>query len=98
MSFLPDLIDSKIVLENRMAIMTFCRDDVRNALTGTKLIDDILKVVDWANNSKEVSVLIFTGEGKAFSSGGNIKDMRSGSKDFSGKIHEIENESFCAAN
>ena len=84
MSFLPNLVDSKIILEGRIAIMTFCRDDVRNALTGTKLVDDILNVVDWANNCEEVSVLIFTGEGKAFSSGGNIKDMRSGSKDFTG--------------
>ena len=90
MSLLPDLIDSKIILENRVAIMTFCRDDVRNALTGTNLIDDILKVVEWANNCEEVSVLVFTGLGKAFSSGGNVKDMRSGSKDFSGKVHEIE--------
>lgn len=72
---LPSLIDSELVLSNRIATLTFRRHDVRNALTGTGLIDDIIQVAEWVNRTPEVSVLILTGEGSAFSAGGNIKEM-----------------------
>ena len=41
--------------------------------TGTKLVDDIVKVVDWINANEAVSVLVLTGAGSAFSSGGNVE-------------------------
>lgn len=72
----PQLKDATLTIKDRYAILRFERDDVRNALTGTGLIDDICAVIDWANNNDELSCLILTGEGKAFSSGGNVKDMR----------------------
>jgi enoyl-CoA hydratase/carnithine racemase len=73
---LPPLKDSALACEGRVAVLTFRRDDVRNALTGTELVSDIVDTVRWANASSEVSVLIVTGEGAAFSAGGNIKVMR----------------------
>ena len=94
---LPKLADSSLTLENRIATLTFQRDDVRNALTGTELIDDILAVCEWVNRCPEVSVLILTGEGSAFSAGGNIKEMterdgehREGA--FAGDVYTVQNK------
>ena len=72
----PALTDARLELDGRVAVLTLNRDDVRNALTGTALVDDICAVLTWADASPEVSVLILTGAGAAFSAGGNIKMMR----------------------
>jgi len=92
---LPSLTDATLTLENRVALLTFNRDDLRNALTGSNLIDDICATVEWANRCKDVSVLVLTGAGSAFSSGGNIKEMqlrdtehRDGA--FGGDVHEVQ--------
>ncbi len=92
MSQLPHLTDATIELENRVATLTFRRDDVRNALTGTALSDDIVHTVAWANLNRDVSVLVLTGEGKAFSSGGNVKDMREKAGMFGGPAAEIQEQ------
>ena len=76
MSNLPLLKDAALELEGRVAVLTFKRDDMRNALTGTALVDDICATLEWANANQDVSVLILTGAGSAFSAGGNIKAMR----------------------
>lgn len=75
MSALPLLKDAALSLDDRVAVLTFKRDDVRNALTGTELTSDIVATLAWAAVSADVSVLILTGEGSAFSAGGNIKTM-----------------------
>jgi enoyl-CoA hydratase/carnithine racemase len=75
-SDLPQLKDSTLEFEGRVATLTFLRDDVRNALTGTALAEDIVAAARWANGCAEVSVLVLTGEGSAFSAGGNVKTMR----------------------
>ncbi len=90
MSTVPRLTDANLTLENRVATLTFDRDDVRNALTGTALIDDITTTVDWINGCMDVSVLIITGAGKAFSSGGNVKEMQDKQGIFGGKTAEIQ--------
>lgn len=87
---LPVLDDAKLHLDAGVATLTFCRHDVRNALTGTRLVDDLVVTVDWINAcvSEEVEdgprVLVITGEGSAFCAGGNIKDMAAQKDDFSG--------------
>ena len=75
MPTLPILKDAALTLEERVAVLTFKRDDVRNALSSTELGTDIVTAVNWASLEPEVSVLIMTGEGSAFSAGGNIKTM-----------------------
>ena len=72
---MPQLKDAALTLESRVAVLTFKRDDVRNALTSTALVDDIPRAIEWANRNPDVSVLVMTGEGSAFSAGGNIKTM-----------------------
>jgi enoyl-CoA hydratase/carnithine racemase len=72
---LPALQDSTLHIEGRVAVLTFNRDDMRNALTGTGIADDICVALEWTSGA-DVSVLILTGAGSAFSAGGNIKAMR----------------------
>ena len=85
-----NLLDSKFSISNKVGTLTFCRDDIRNALTGSRLIDDIINTINYINTRNNVSVLIITGEGKAFSSGGNIKEMLSKKGSFSGTVEEVE--------
>ncbi|HPR06422.1 MAG TPA: enoyl-CoA hydratase-related protein [Denitromonas sp.] len=84
----PLLKDALLTVENRVATLTFNRDDVRNALTGTGLIDDIVQVAEWVNACDDVSVLVMTGAGSAFSAGGNVKDMAERGGDFAGDVAE----------
>lgn len=86
---LPELTDARLSLVDRIATLNFARDDVRNALTGTALIDDILAVAEWINRCDDVSVLVMTGDGTAFSSGGNVKDMAERGGDFAGDVAEV---------
>lgn len=85
----PQLTDARLSLEQRVATLTLDRHDVRNALTGTSLVDDIVAVADWVNACDEVSVLVITGAGSAFSAGGNVKDMAERGGDFAGDVAEV---------
>ena len=84
------LIDSKLSIVNKVGTLTFCRNDIRNALTGSSITNDIINTIEYINKNNTVSVLIITGEGKAFSSGGNIKEMFKKNTSFSGPVEEVE--------
>jgi enoyl-CoA hydratase/carnithine racemase len=86
---IPPTTDTQLEINDRVATLKFNRDDVRNALTGTALVDDIVSVAQWINCESSISCLIISGNGKAFSSGGNIKDMRDGRGTFSGTPAQI---------
>lgn len=75
MTALPKLTDATLALDGRIATLTFNRDDVRNALTSTDLVSDIVSTLQWTAGCLDASVLIITGAGSAFSAGGNIKTM-----------------------
>jgi enoyl-CoA hydratase/carnithine racemase len=75
MTALPQLKDATLEIDGRIAVLTFKRDDVRNALTSTDLVSDIPAALEWAQANAEISVLVMTGGGSAFSAGGNIKTM-----------------------
>lgn len=86
----PTLLASRLDVRDRVARLTLTRDDVRNELTGTGLAAEIAAVAEWVNTCHEVSVLIITGEGQAFSAGGNVKDMQSRTGAFAGSVHELQ--------
>lgn len=71
----PELHDCSLTLDGGACVLTLGRDDVRNALTGTRIVDDIVATVAWINASSDIGALVITGAGSAFSSGGNVKDM-----------------------
>ena len=85
-----NLKDSTLTINKKIATLTFNRNDIRNALTGSWLIEDLVNTVDFVNNNKNISILIITGNGNAFSSGGNIKEMLKKNSSFSGKVEEVE--------
>lgn len=85
----PTLQDALLDVKDRVATLTLNRHDVRNALTGTALIDDIVNTCQWINQADHVSVLIITGAGSAFSAGGNVKDMADRGGDFAGDVGEV---------
>ncbi|SDM85092.1 Enoyl-CoA hydratase/carnithine racemase [Franzmannia pantelleriensis] len=86
---LPALNDARLSIDERIATLTLDRHDVRNALTGTGLIEDIVTAAGWVNRCQEVSVLVITGAGSAFSAGGNVKDMAERGGDFAGDVAEV---------
>jgi enoyl-CoA hydratase/carnithine racemase len=88
----PKLRESLLEVAGRVAVLTFQRDDVRNALTGTALVNDLLQTVAWADGEKGLSVLVITGAGSAFSSGGNVKEMQERSGTFAGSAIEIQEQ------
>ncbi|WP_281649161.1 enoyl-CoA hydratase-related protein [Parendozoicomonas sp. Alg238-R29] len=90
MNTFPKLTDALLTVENRVALLTLNRHDIRNALTGSSLVDDILTVAEWVNTSDDVSVLVITGAGSAFCAGGNIHDMAERKNDFAGGVAECE--------
>lgn len=87
----PVLTDAKLDVDGRVATLTLNRDDVRNELTGTKLSAEIADIVDWVNAEAEISALVLTGAGKAFSAGGNVKHMQTRSGSFGGDVYDLQN-------
>uniref|UniRef100_UPI0035BE3915 enoyl-CoA hydratase-related protein n=1 Tax=Spongiibacter marinus TaxID=354246 RepID=UPI0035BE3915 len=87
---IPHTKDAQLSLKDGVATLLFDRDDVRNVLTGTALIEDINRVCQWINRTPDVGALVISGNGKSFSAGGNIKDMRAKRGMFSGDGFEIQ--------
>jgi enoyl-CoA hydratase/carnithine racemase len=87
----PKLRSSRLVIDDRIATLTMDREDVRNELTGTGLFADIAETADWLNGREDISVLVLTGIGRAFSAGGNVKDMANRSGSFSGDPYTLQN-------
>jgi enoyl-CoA hydratase/carnithine racemase len=71
----PELQESLLSIEGRVAVLTMNRPEVRNELTGTRLAAEIALVAEWINRDERISILMVTGEGSAFSAGGNLKHM-----------------------
>lgn len=92
MTNLPQLIDATLEITGRIAVLTFQRDDVRNALTGTSLVDDLVATVTWADRCDGISVLVITGAGTAFSAGGNVKEMKDREGIFAGSPLSIQDQ------
>ncbi len=61
----------------------------RNAIS-PKMIEELSKISDEISRNKDISVVILTGEGKAFCSGGNIKEMADPESTFQGATEEVE--------
>jgi len=80
MSFKEILFEKK----GNIAVLTLNRPDTRNAITDQAIIDEVVDAVQMVQADEGVSVLIVTGAGSAFSSGGNIKDMYNKQGMFSG--------------
>ncbi len=76
-------------IENRIATITLNRPEIRNAMTGEAMIDELAAACDVVNNDRSVNVLILTGADPAFSAGGNVKDMATKSGMFDGNPTQL---------
>jgi len=77
----------ELTIENRVAVMVLNDPASRNALTGQEMLEPLVAGI--AEAAAQALVLVVTGEGSAFSAGGNVKDMASGSGLFGGSPEEI---------
>ena len=89
----PELQDSVLALEGRVALLTLNRQEVRNELTGTRLAAEIAQVAEWINRNERLSVLVLTGAGTSFSAGGNVKHMLERTHgSFGGDVHAVQDK------
>jgi len=66
----------KIDREGAIAIVTMNRPETRNALSDEDVVGAFVKCCEDINADLSVRVMILTGAGPAFSSGGNLKTLR----------------------
>lgn len=76
------------LVDSDIAVITLNRPDVRNAIN-EDIIEGIEQTVEKVNSEEQIKVLVVTGEGQAFSSGGNVKDMKAKESIFSGSVNEL---------
>ncbi|QNN56779.1 crotonase/enoyl-CoA hydratase family protein [Diaphorobacter ruginosibacter] len=62
--------------EGAVLIATMNQPETRNALTGNTAVDEFVKLCDDVRADTGIKVVILTGAGPIFSSGGNVKDMK----------------------
>jgi enoyl-CoA hydratase/carnithine racemase len=72
-----------------IAVLTLNRPDIRNAITDQDIIREIEGVCRQVQLDGDISVLILTGAGSAFSAGGNVKDMLNKTNMFAGDPAQI---------
>ena len=71
------------------AVLTLNRPDIRNAITGERIIREIEEACREVQEDETVCALILTGAGSAFSAGGNVKDMQDRKGMFAGGPERI---------
>lgn len=74
----------------RIATLTFNQPATRNAISDEGMIDEIVSVLSAIPARPDISVLIITGAGEAFSSGGNVKKMQAKEGIFAGSAMDIQ--------
>ncbi len=80
----------KLSKQDKIATITLNDPATRNAITDPLLLEEVKSAFRSIENDQEVSVCILTGEGKGFSSGGNVKDMLNREKMFAGDPLELQ--------
>ena len=79
------------VQEDHVVTLTLNRHETRNAISEQEIVEALVAACDKINKDFSVRAVIITGAGSAFSSGGNVKDMRDKKGMFGGTPEEIRN-------
>lgn len=77
--------------KDHVVTLTLDRHETRNAISDNEMIEAIEVACNRINSDQNVRVVILTANGTAFSSGGNVKDMRDKKGMFGGTAPEIRN-------
>ena len=64
--------------DGHVVTLTLNAPDIRNAISGSDMIDALVEACERLNSDMSARVAILTGAGTAFSSGGNVKKMADG--------------------
>lgn len=75
--------------QDHIVTLTLNRHETRNAISSNEMIEAIEDAVHRINRDRAVRAAIITGAGSAFSSGGNVKDMRDKAGMFNGTAPEL---------
>lgn len=75
--------------DNGIVTLTLNKPDIRNAISGDDMIGALVEAVARINADDEVRCAILTGAGTAFSSGGNVKNMKAGEGMFAGSPYQV---------
>jgi enoyl-CoA hydratase/carnithine racemase len=75
--------------DGHIVTLTLNKHETRNAISEDEMVDAIEAACHRINADQSVRVAIITGAGTAFSSGGNVKDMRDRAGMFGGTATEI---------
>lgn len=78
----------KVSKEDSKVWITLDRPDSSNAFT-IEMIEDLVRVVSFADEDDSVACIILTGEGKHFCAGGDIKKMLNKEGMFAGEPNEL---------
>ena len=62
--------------EGAILILTMSQPETRNALTGNNAVQEFVDACEQVRRDTSIRVVVLTGEGPVFSSGGNVKDMK----------------------
>ena len=87
MSEYQDILFEK---NGRVVTLTLNMEETRNAISRQETIEEIEDACRKAQYDDEVSVMIITGAGKSFSSGGNVKNMRQRAEEMSGPALHLQ--------
>ena len=66
----------KTTRDGAVLTLTMSQPETRNALTGNSAVEEFVQACAAIALDRSVRVVILTGEGPVFSSGGNVKDMQ----------------------
>jgi enoyl-CoA hydratase/carnithine racemase len=73
---MPDLVISQFAAS--VQTLTLNMPELRNPISSPAMTQALIDAVNTADNDPRVRVVVLTGAGSAFSSGGDIRDMKSG--------------------
>lgn len=66
-------------VRNRVATITLNRPQTRNPISDQPAVDALVDLLQRLDADSDIGAIVLTGAGKAFSTGGNIKEMADGS-------------------
>lgn len=79
---------TRLSIEGTVATLTLARGEIRNAITGPLMLEELIGAIT-ESESAGALVLVITGEGPAFSAGGNVLEMAEKTGLFSGTPDEM---------
>ncbi|MHA1113929.1 MAG: enoyl-CoA hydratase-related protein [Alphaproteobacteria bacterium] len=80
----------KLAIEDGIAHLILARPDNFNAFSGMDMLDEICDAIESVNGNDAARVLLLSAEGKHFSAGGDLNEMREKYGQFSGSTVELQ--------